>query len=188
MKLLQCDHDFGIGKMFDYYEDVSRRSSRLRSWGFHFPGREFDRLYKSNHPHTEGLDCSSCGTEELETRLDRDSDKPVVHYGLIASGNAVMRSASYRDHLRDTWGVCCFEMEAAGLMNEFPCVIIRGVADYSDDHKNDHWQRYAAAMAAAYAKDLLRVMPAEEPGSTGITSQISEDCMSRYTYRRKTIS
>ncbi|GLA66094.1 hypothetical protein AtubIFM54640_008298 [Aspergillus tubingensis] len=175
MNLLKSDYDRGMGKMIDYFKDVSRQSSRLRTWGFHFPGRELDRLYKPNHPHTEGLDCSGCGIEHLEKRLDRETDDPAVHYGLIASANAVMRSAVYRDHLRDTWGVCCFEMEAAGLMNYFPCLIIRGVADYSDDHKNDHWQRYAAAMAAAYAKDLLRVIPPEDVGCTEVTPQPKED-------------
>ncbi|GLA79846.1 hypothetical protein AtubIFM56815_000650 [Aspergillus tubingensis] len=180
MNLLKSDYDHGMGKMIDYFKDVSRQSSRLRTWGFHFPGRELDRLYKPNHPHTEGLDCSSCGTEHLEKRLDRETDDPAVHYGLIASANAVMRSAVYRDHLRDTWGVCCFEMEAAGLMNYFPCLIIRGVADYSDDHKNDHWQRYAAAMAAAYAKDLLRVIPPENVGCTEVTPQPKEDCTGQW--------
>ncbi|RDH19149.1 purine and uridine phosphorylase [Aspergillus niger ATCC 13496] len=174
MNLLKSDHDRGMGKMIDYFEDISRNSSRLDY-----------RLYKPSHPHTEGFDCSGCGTEHLETRLDRESDNPAVHYGLIASANAVMRSAVYRDHLRDTWGVCCFEMEAAGLMNYFPCLIVRGIADYSDNHKNDHWQRYAAAMAAAYAKDLLRVIPPEDVGSTEITSRTNEDCMSKYTcYQR----
>ncbi|CAK45450.1 uncharacterized protein An08g04770 [Aspergillus niger] len=169
MNLLKSDHDRGMGKMIDYFEDISRNSSRLDY-----------RLYKPSHPHTEGFDCSGCGTEHLETRLDRESDNPAVHYGLIASANAVMRSAVYRDHLRDTWGVCCFEMEAAGLMNYFPCLIVRGIADYSDNHKNDHWQRYAAAMAAAYAKDLLRVIPPEDVGSTEITSRTNEDCMSKW--------
>ncbi|GKZ86034.1 hypothetical protein AnigIFM56816_000884 [Aspergillus niger] len=177
MNLLKSDHDRGMGKMIDYFENTSRNSSRLRSWGFQFPGRELDRLYKPSHPHTEGFDCSGCGTEHLETRLDRESDDPAVHYGLIASANAVMRSAVYRDHLRDSWGVCCFEMEAAGLMNYFPCLIVRGIADYSDNHKNDHWQRYAAAMAAAYAKDLLRVIPPEDFGGTEITSRTNEDLL-----------
>jgi hypothetical protein len=56
---------------------------------------------------------------------------------------------------QDLGGVLCFEMEAAGLMNNFPCLVIRGISDYSDSHKNDGWQRYAAAAAAAFAKELL---------------------------------
>jgi hypothetical protein len=53
-------------------------------------------------------------------------------------------------------------MEAAGLMESFPCLVIRGICDYSDSHKNKQWQEYAAATAAAYAKELLSVIPASE--------------------------
>jgi nucleoside phosphorylase len=51
----------------------------------------------------------------------------------------------------------CFEMEAAGLMDRCSCLVIRGICDYCDTHKNDRWQGYAAATAAAYAKELLGV-------------------------------
>lgn len=43
-------------------------------------------------------------------------------------------------------------------MNNFPCVVIRGISDYADSHKNNHWQQYAAATAAACAKELLEVV------------------------------
>jgi nucleoside phosphorylase len=56
--------------------------------------------------------------------------------------------------------VLCFEMEAAGLMSHFPCLVIRGICDYSDSHKNKKWQGYAAMAAAAYARDvLLQIAP-----------------------------
>jgi hypothetical protein len=50
-------------------------------------------------------------------------------------------------------------MEAAGLMDDFPCLVIRGVCDYADSHKNDVWHGYAAATAAAYAKEFLSIIP-----------------------------
>ena len=50
-------------------------------------------------------------------------------------------------------------MEAAGLMDNFPCLVIRGICDYSDSHKNKQWQSYAAATAAGYAKVLLSAVP-----------------------------
>jgi hypothetical protein len=49
-------------------------------------------------------------------------------------------------------------MEAAGLVNDFHCVTIRGICDYADSHKNKRWQEYAAATAAAYAKEILGVV------------------------------
>jgi nucleoside phosphorylase len=91
-------------------------------------------------------------------RSDED-DNPAIHYGLIASANQVMTNAVIRDRLAAEKDVLCFEMEAAGLMNHFPCLVIRGICDYSDSHKNKEWQGYAAMTAAAYAKDLLSRIP-----------------------------
>lgn len=63
-------------------------------------------------------------------------------------------------------GVLCFEMEAAGLMNNFPCLVVRGICDYADSHKNMRWQPYAAGTAAAYAKELLLVIPPADIANT----------------------
>lgn len=47
-------------------------------------------------------------------------------------------------------------------MDSFPCLVIRGICDYADSHKNRIWQPYAAATAAAYAKELLSTIPPAE--------------------------
>lgn len=80
-----------------------------------------------------------------------------VHYGTIASGNQVIKYAHRRNALVQELGgdILCVEMEAAGLMDNFPCIVIRGICDYADDHKNKAWQKHAAAVAAASAKELL---------------------------------
>jgi nucleoside phosphorylase len=71
-----------------------------------------------------------------------------------------MKDAIIRDRLAAEKGVLCFEMEAAGLMNHFPCLVIRGICDYADSHNNKEWQGYAAMAAAAYTKNLLcRIVP-----------------------------
>ncbi|EMD84657.1 hypothetical protein COCHEDRAFT_1019656 [Bipolaris maydis C5] len=57
-------------------------------------------------------------------------------------------------------------MEAAGVMDEYPCVVVRGICDYADSHKNKGWQNYAAATAAAYAKELLSRIPAADTTSS----------------------
>jgi len=85
---------------------------------------------------------------------------PKVHYGTIASSNTLEKSARHRDAVltrlrNENIDPVCFEMEAAGLMNNFPCLVIRGICDYGDEHKNDDWQNYAAVTAAAYGKELL---------------------------------
>lgn len=165
--------------MKQYIDKVGEKSTRLRALKtYQFPGRCYDQLFRATYLHTGGEDCGSCDNSEVETRLERDSDEPVVHYGLIASGNAVMTSAQHRDELRNAWDICCFEMEAAGLMNDFPCVVIRGISDYSDGHKNKFWQPYAAVTAAAYAKDLLRVILPEEVDHTETVAQALNSCTS----------
>jgi hypothetical protein len=68
-------------------------------------------------------------------------------------------------------------MEAAGLMDYFPCLVIRGLCDYSDSHKTKRWQSYAAVVAAAYAKDLLRVIGQEQVNNTEVATNLMEDCM-----------
>ena len=74
-----------------------------------------------------------------------------------------MRDGAKRDRVsEDLGGVLCFEMEAAGLMNSFPCLVIRGICDYADSHKNKKWQPYAAGTAAACAKETLSVIPPAE--------------------------
>lgn len=70
-----------------------------------------------------------------------------------------MKDAFVRDQLAKEKDVSCFEMEAAGLMNQFPCLVTRGICNYSDSHKNKEWQSYAAMTAAVYAKDLLCCIP-----------------------------
>ncbi|KAL4800844.1 WD40-repeat-containing domain protein [Aspergillus venezuelensis] len=117
-----------------------------------------DVLFDAKYLHAGGSTCENCSKERVLQRRKRNKNV-VVHYGLIASGNLVIKDAIDRDSVAAEIGdVLCFEMEAAGIMNNFPCVVIRGICDYADSHKNNRWQRYAAAMAAAYAKDLLSVI------------------------------
>lgn len=151
-----------IGGMVD-------KNPRLRKKYGH-PEAGMDRLYESTFVHLDRE--QSCevvcekGTARLVQRRERaiDEDDPVIHYGLIASADRLMKDAQIRDTLAREEGVLCFEMEAAGLMDHFPCVVVRGICDYSDTHKNDIWQGYAAAAAAAYAKELLEVIQPAEVG------------------------
>ncbi|KIW89863.1 uncharacterized protein Z519_09292 [Cladophialophora bantiana CBS 173.52] len=65
-------------------------------------------------------------------------------------------------------------MEAAGIMNHFPCLVVRGICDYSDSHKNKRWQGYAAKAADAYTKDLLlRIPPNRVQAEKKITETFS---------------
>ncbi|KAF6825114.1 PFS domain-containing protein [Colletotrichum plurivorum] len=117
-----------------------------------------DRLFLATYHHDGALDCSRCSRSELRQRPQRMVRDPRVFYGGIASGNKVVKSGTSRDLMAKELDILCFEMEAAGLMDGFPCIAIRGICDYADSHKNKQWQKYAAATAAAYAKELLSVL------------------------------
>ena len=105
--------------------------------------------------------CTNCDRSKIIERKPRDM---CVHYGLIASGNQVIKDAAFRDNINKRLGghVLCFEMEAAGLVNDFPCIVIRGICDYADSHKNKVWQEHAAAVSAAFAKEFLLMVPVHE--------------------------
>jgi len=120
---------------------------------------EDDQLFQADYDHMDSSeDCKRCDQERLIRRKPRPTNVPVIHYGLVGSANRVMRHGVTREKLRQERDIMCFEMEAAGLMDNFPCLVIRGICDYSDTHKNKNWQPYAAATAAAYAKELLEVI------------------------------
>ncbi|EEU36945.1 uncharacterized protein NECHADRAFT_20595, partial [Fusarium vanettenii 77-13-4] len=128
------------------------------------PNSSTDVLFRSDFTHGSRECAESCAKDPSNTVTRRlrtvYHDKPAIHYGIIASANQLMKDAITRDRLAKERNVLCFEMEAAGLMNDFPCLVIRGICDYSDSHKNKQWQGYAAMAAAAYAKDLLnRIVP-----------------------------
>ncbi|KAF2001475.1 purine and uridine phosphorylase [Amniculicola lignicola CBS 123094] len=131
-----------------------------------------DVLFEAAYNHQGGPTCDKCSTDRQEARQPRDSEEEVVvHYGTIASGNQVMRDGCTRDRLSsELGGILCFEMEAAGLMHNFPCLVIRGICDYADSHKNKAWQAYAAGSAAACAKEMLSVIPRLEGTSTSSTA------------------
>ncbi|KAF5642056.1 pfs domain protein [Fusarium sp. NRRL 52700] len=80
---------------------------------------------------------------------------PAVHFGKFGSGDKVMKSGEDRDRIARSEGIIAFEMEGAGAWDTLPCVIIKGIGDYSDSHKDKRWQNYAASTAAAYAKAFL---------------------------------
>ncbi|KAK6527333.1 hypothetical protein TWF281_010518 [Arthrobotrys megalospora] len=125
-----------------------------------FARPSIDQLFQPHYEHPlENASCVVCDHGMLVERPTRLSqDWPYVHYGLIASGNQVMKHGMTRDKLSRERGVLCFEMEAAGL-DELPSLVIRGICDYADSHKNKEWQPYAALSAAAFARELLLQLP-----------------------------
>ncbi|KAL2855690.1 purine and uridine phosphorylase [Aspergillus pseudodeflectus] len=148
-----------------------------------YPGKREDKLfppaYRHKHQHFASCEtCANCTTPTASTcdaalestcadlgcddaqlvQRTRQNKRhaPSVHIGIIASGDSVIKSGIHRDAISKETGVIGFEMEGAGVWDTIPCVIIKGVCDYADSHKNKPWQDYAAATAAACAKAFVR--------------------------------
>ncbi|KHN99693.1 Tetratricopeptide-like helical [Metarhizium album ARSEF 1941] len=93
--------------------------------------------------------------QQLEQGENNKAQGPVIYIGTVASGDTVMKSGQDRDRIVEKEGVIAFEMEGAGAWEEVPCIVVKGVCDYADCHKNKKWQDFAAATAASASKALL---------------------------------
>ncbi|OAQ98846.1 hypothetical protein LLEC1_05252 [Akanthomyces lecanii] len=157
--LMRSNHSIAGNKVQEFVGQMLQRFPRLSR--YRRPPSEDDVLFAVDCLHSgANSTCGGCDMEKVIGRDAREFDGPEIHYGLVASGDRVIKSAAKRQATAQNLGdVLCFEMEAAGIATEYPCVAIRGISDYADSHKNDQWQCYAAAAAAAATKELLSCVP-----------------------------
>ncbi|KAI1821809.1 hypothetical protein F4861DRAFT_532688 [Xylaria intraflava] len=178
---LKAEHEAEGHTIDTAIETFLEKKPRLRT-KYRRPDPSTDILYKTHWKHAGGKDDNCqvvCGTgrENIVNRPERlnEENSPAIHYGLIASANQLMKDAVLRDKLSAEKDVLCFEMEAAGLMNHFPCLVIRGICDYADTHKNTLWQGYAAMTAATYARDFLYNIAPEKVEAEGRLGELLLD-------------
>ena len=169
---LETKHELTEPKIPEYLEKMKEKWPRLAPNYLKSDALE-DVLFKADYDHVNESTTNShqiapdvydedeeekgCRYCDMTQTVKRNPREMRVHYGLIASGSQVIEDATFRDRLNKNLSghVLCVEMEAAGLMNNFPCIVIRGICDYADPHKKKNWQKHAAAVAAAFAKELL---------------------------------
>lgn len=121
--------------------------------------------YKSRELSCEELGCSDghvVRRDRLELKrsleeygLTDEAQAPDVFFGRFASGDMVIKSGEQRDKIAKQHGIRAFEMEGAGVWEQVPCIIVKGVCDYADSHKNKTWQTFAAATAASMVRALV---------------------------------
>jgi nucleoside phosphorylase len=156
---IQANHLTDGSQIADFVSTIEQKFPQQAS-NFSRPATE-DILFLSDYVHRDAKlkSCTACDLTKTVSRPPRSQNTPLIHYGVIASANQLVRDSQLRNRLSRDLGAYCVEMEAAGLMNNYPCLIIRGICDYADSHKNKQWQGYASAVAAAYAKELLLCIP-----------------------------
>ncbi|KAI9745907.1 MAG: hypothetical protein M1818_000588 [Claussenomyces sp. TS43310] len=197
---LETDHELLGSRIPEYLDELKQKWPRLVPKYLRSDSLK-DVLFKANSAHIsqsstdsaampdggdgdeeseEDDSCRFCDRAKIVKRKPREMR---VLYGLVASGDQVIKDANFRDSLNKNLDgqVLCVEMEAAGLMNNFPCIVIRGICDYADSHKNRIWQEHAAAVAAAFAKELLEyVQPSDvdaERTAKEIMGQVEDTVM-----------
>ncbi|KAI9375956.1 hypothetical protein BJX61DRAFT_539274 [Aspergillus egyptiacus] len=160
---LEAEHEMEDSKVPLYVSQMLERYPKMRA-EYSYPGRHNDMLFESGYPHQtareEGsIPCGACDPDYLVRRHERDSDEPLIHPGIIASSTRGIENSGLRDRIGEEFEAICFQVDDAQFMDDFPCIVIRGICDYCDSHQNKRWQRYAAGTAAAYAKELLSKVP-----------------------------
>ncbi|KAK5988105.1 hypothetical protein PT974_12245 [Cladobotryum mycophilum] len=155
---LQTNHEMTGSKIPDYLDEMAQQYPRLANDYARSESLQ-DVLFQPDYHHVAGpgTACQACDTSKI---IEREPQEMQVHYGLIASGNQVIKDSILRDRLNEQLGgrILCVEMEAAGLMDNFPCL-----------------QKHAAAVAAAYAKELLGcVHPVDVAGERPIREVFQE--------------
>lgn len=100
--------------------------------------------------------CKTSNEMKIVSRDTRHRRQSVVHRGLVLSGNGITEDPQDRDRLcKEHSDAVCFDTGAAGIMDVIPCLVVRGICDYVDTHKQDGWHHFAAASAASYCKAIL---------------------------------
>ncbi|KAI2630970.1 ankyrin repeat protein [Hypoxylon sp. NC1633] len=164
LTILESEHALNGTKIPQYLGEISQKWPNLAP-RYLWSDSLKDPLFSTDDSHTrinwERIIASLAGF--LIDISQRKPGEMRVYYGLIASGNQVIKDAKFRNRLNDSLGgnVLCVEMEAAGL-KDFPCLVVRGICDYADSHKNKDWQEHAAAVAAAFSKEFLMVVPTQD--------------------------
>ncbi|KAI0879205.1 nucleoside phosphorylase domain-containing protein [Hypoxylon argillaceum] len=154
---------------------------------YQYPGQHLDVLTSAPCDQCRSK-CSDRDNHILD-RQPRDLEYPVVHLGLIGSGDTVIKDSKKRDELAKQFGILCVEMEAAGVMHsDIPFLVIRGISDYADSQKNNQWHNYASLAAAAFATMLLYQYTGTDitikPTQTGLKRSLSQKNLTPRTRRR----
>ena len=114
---LQAEHELEDSQIPLLLAEAGKISTKFAQ-GYKHPGTEQDHLYQSIQ-----------GINKEVLREARSNTNPCVHYGTIGSGNTLIKDVAARQLISDSLGpdCICLEMEAAGLMNSFPCLVVRGI-------------------------------------------------------------
>lgn len=104
---------------------------------------------------------------EHKKKLEDDGDvesaqQPAIFIGRFGSGDTSFSAGIDRDRIAQKHNIIAFETEGAGVWDELPCIIVKGVSTYGDGHEmgdSEAWKTFSAATAACAARGLISRYP-----------------------------
>ncbi|THW16558.1 WD40 repeat-like protein [Aureobasidium pullulans] len=181
--------------LLDHLSRIDTSKRRLKR--YQFPGRKRDHVYEPSYTHlVKGATCDDAKCDVSKRILRGPSDEPfesqdveqpdiTIHQGTILSGETVMKNGAQRDAIAKPLDAICYECEAAGAMSSVPCLVVRGISDYADSHKNDDWHGFGSAVAAAYARQLFFHLPIDKVKECSVPLQDIADIKERQMITQK---
>lgn len=123
---------------------------------------------------------------EHNKKLEDDGDvesaqQPSIFIGRFGSGDTSFSAGIDRDRIAQKHNIIAFETEGAGVWDELPCIIVKGVSTYGDGHEmgdSEAWKDFAAATAACTARGLISRYPQTDK-SLVLESKNQMDIVSR---------
>ena len=129
-----------------------------------------DDLYHVDHEHVFGGTCNNCDPSQLVKRPERQKgEESKIHGGTIICGHTTYRKPGLRNSLGYKYNVLCVDSTTAHIGFKFPRLVVRGIADYADSHKNPSWDNYANFSAAAFARLFLLRLSAPTIASSPVS-------------------
>ncbi|KAM0457657.1 hypothetical protein ACHAPV_006551 [Trichoderma viride] len=92
----------------------------------------------------------------------QSAQQPSIFIGRFGSGDTSFSAGIDRDRIAQKHNIIAFETEGAGVWDELPCIIVKGVSTYGDGHEmsdSEAWKNFAAATAACAARGLISRYP-----------------------------
>lgn len=165
--VLESNHDFHRTDFSKYLGKLQENKQYAR------PDLKHDMLFRPDYKHKgdrgDCAECDNCEVVERKPRTREHQDQFIFHRGRIGTGNAIVEDGNQRDAISTRCGgLQCIEMSAAGVDAYRNCLVIRGISDYCDSHKNGIWKHYAAANAAVFARELLGTVTPRQVDSVKI--------------------
>lgn len=88
---IQAAHMSSVTQIPALLSDAATRNSSMKM-DFAYCGQEQDQLFEFDYEHIESQStCDKCDPKKLTKRTVRENNTPRIHYGLIGSGNQVMK-------------------------------------------------------------------------------------------------